>query len=175
MQGLFCSVWNGIMDKPSDAAILERAFRLTNDAMHAVALQRRRLRSAEPEDKHFFRHWTDLQFLIVALRRLRRAAQLASNVPLSKTELADALRRFDEALPMVSTMRNVGEHIDDYALDNEKRHHRQIHRRLLEVGAWDGTTYEWLGMELDIDQAHDAAFALFQSVRKALKSFPKLL
>jgi hypothetical protein len=53
--------------------------------MFTVALQRRRIRSKEPEDDVFvMRWWADLQFYIVALRRLRRAAELASRVPSAK-------------------------------------------------------------------------------------------
>ena len=70
------------MGRPSDAAILERARSLATEAISTVALQRRRPRSTEPEDGVFvFRWWADLQFLIVALRRLRRAAQLAARTP----------------------------------------------------------------------------------------------
>lgn len=66
-------------DKPSSAAVMERAFSLVNEAMFTVELQRRRVRSEEPEDSRFpARWWADVQFLIVALRR---AAELASGVP----------------------------------------------------------------------------------------------
>src|SRR5579859_2833960 len=58
------------MTGPSDAAILERAKSLSNEACFTVSLQHRRLRTTEPEDQVFvFRWWADLQFLIVALRR----------------------------------------------------------------------------------------------------------
>lgn len=57
-----------------DAAALERAKSLANWACYTIALQRRRLQSGEPEDETFiFRWWADLEFLVVTLRRLRRA------------------------------------------------------------------------------------------------------
>src|SRR6185503_12268591 len=49
--------------RPSDAAILERASSLASEAMWTFAMQIRRLRSKEPEDKEFsLRWWADLQF-----------------------------------------------------------------------------------------------------------------
>jgi hypothetical protein len=119
------------MPRPSDPAILERAHSLANKAVHTVALQHRRLRGAEPEDDTFiFRWWADLQFLIVALRRLRRAAQLASHVPTVTNDIDQALRQFDRALPGLATMRNIGEHIDDYALETPRRRHNVGRREL---------------------------------------------
>lgn len=163
-----------ITDKPTDAAVLERAYSLINEALHAVALQRRRVRSSEPEDNDFVsRYWVDLQFLIVALRRLRRAAELASHVPAVKEKLVTALKRFDDDIPGLKTMRNVGEHIDAYALDDDKRHHKNISRKSLQVGSWDGTTYEWLDMKLNVDDALQAAVELYQTVRRVLKDHPR--
>jgi len=161
-------------DKPTDAAILERAYSLVDEAMHTVALQRRRVRSTEPEDEDFvFRYWADLQFFVVALRRLRRAAELASNVTVSKDNIKIAINKFDKDIPCLKVMRNVGEHIDTYVLDGDKRHHKEISRGLLQVGSWDGTTWKWLDMKLNIDDAFQAAAELHQAVRKELKSFPK--
>ena len=98
---------------PSKAAILERARSLANEAMFTVALQRRRIRTDEPEDDVFvMRWWADLQFFIVALRRLRRAAELASRVEPVKDIVILALHSFDDALPQLAVMRNVGEHIE---------------------------------------------------------------
>ena len=95
---------------PSEAATLGRARSLAFDARFTVALQRRRIRSREPEDDVFvMRWWADLQFLIVALRRLRRAAELASRVELVKDSLTSAVGTFHDALPQLAVMRNVAE------------------------------------------------------------------
>lgn len=153
-------------DEPSEVVTLERARSLANEAMFTVALQRRRTRSTEPEDEVFImRWWADLQFFIVALRRLRRAAELASRVPLAQgTGLSVALRDFDNALPQLSKLRNVGEHIDEYAVDGSKRRHKDVDRRFLQVGTWDGNTYQWLGESINVDVAHDAAYELFSAI-----------
>ena len=154
------------MTGPTDAAILERAKSLCNEACYMVLLQRRRLQTIEPEDEVFvFRWWADLQFLIVALRRLRRSAELvAKRVP----SVGDAIRKFDNALPDLAKMRNVGEHIDDYAVDHpKKRRHRDVGRRQLQVGKWDGKVFRWLESSLNVDDALKAAEELLQAVREA--------
>ncbi|MBI2051395.1 hypothetical protein HYT33_01400 [Candidatus Roizmanbacteria bacterium] len=158
----------------SDAAMIERSWSLMNESMRAIDLQRRRLRSGEPEDPDFiFRWWVDLQFLIVALRRLRRSAELATRVSTAKSIISDAIEQFDRELPMLQKMRNVGEHIDDYAVDSEKRRHKDVERFSLQVGSFDGTTYEWLGARLNIDEAHLASTHLLGAVRSVVKNWPK--
>lgn len=70
-------------------------------------------------------------------------------------------------MPGLATMRNVGEHIDDDALDRATRHHRGVNRRMLQVASWDENTYRWLGIDFDIDAALPAAQQLFLAVRDA--------
>lgn len=157
-----------LSDRPSDAAILERARSLVNEGCWTVALQLRRLHGTEPGDEEFLtRQLADFQFLIVTLRRLRRAALIATNVASAADQIHEAITRFDTALPGLATMRNVGEHIDDYDLDRTTRHHRNVNRRMLQVASWDDTTYRWLGIEFDIDAALPAAQQLFLTVRAA--------
>ena len=157
-------------DRPSDAAILERARSLANEGCWTVALQLRRLHGTEPEDEDeefLTRQLADFQFLILTLRRLRRAALIATNVATAAAQIHEAIARFDAALPGLATMRNVGEHIDDYALDRPTRHHRDVNRRMLQVAAWDDTTYRWLGIDFNIDTALPAAQQLFRAIRDA--------
>ena len=85
--------------------------------MWTIDLQCRRLRSSEREDNIFvFRKWADFDFLIVALTRLRRAAKLASDIPEIRELIIPALNAFDLALPGLKKLRNVAEHIDEYAI-----------------------------------------------------------
>ncbi len=126
---------------PSDAVILERARRFANKAMWSVALQHRRLRSTEPEDAEFvFRWWVDLQFFIVALRRLRRAGELARRAASVADFVSKTLTTFDRKLPQLALIRNVGEHIDDYAAGAPGRRYKAIGRGMVQVGAWGGST-----------------------------------
>jgi len=150
--------------KPDDTATYERARRLANQALWTIDIQRRRLNSIEPEDEKFiFRTWGDFHFLVVALTRLRRAAVLASKVPSIRPKMLIALRTFDAALPHLKEMRDVAEHIDDYAVDSGKD--RNISRKALEVARCDGETWHWLGFELDASEALLAAATLFGALK----------
>lgn len=154
--------------RPPDAVILERALSFATEAVYTVALQRRRLRSQEPEDDRFvLRLWADLQMLIIMLRRLRRAAELAKQVPTVRDSIHRALAEFDQALPTLTKMRDVGEHIEDYALD--QGHDETVSRRTLQVGSWNGTTLEWLGGSLDVDAAMRAAEELYRAIQAAAR------
>jgi hypothetical protein len=154
------------MDTPSDAATIERARSLANEAIHMAALQRRRLQSAEPEDETFvFRRWADFQFFIVSLLRLRQAALLAARPRASKAGIESAISEFDESLPGLRKMRNVGEHVDEYAV--ERGRDRGVTRRALHVGTFDAMTLEWLGERLDADEALAAAERLYGAIQDA--------
>ena len=146
---------------------------IANEALWTISLQCRRLRTNEPEDGKFaMRFWVDIQFLIVALRRFRKAIEIARSVPNLTLEIAAALKRFNDAIPDLDKMRNVGEHIDDYAWDNPARHRKDVTRRDIQVGTWNPDTGEflWLGSSLNIDFAVKAAEELFFTYRKAIKA-----
>ncbi len=154
------------MDTPSSAATIERAHSLANEAIHMVALQLRRLQSEEPEDEIFvFRRWADFQFFIVGLRRLRQAALLAAQPKGTDTAIQNAIREFDEALPGLRKMRNVGEHVDEYAVEHGRD--RSVGRRALQVGTFDATTLEWLGERLNAEDALRAAERLYGAIKNA--------
>lgn len=159
------------MNAPSDAAIYERARRLASNAMWTISLQRRRLKTKEPEDQEFvFRLWADFQFFIVALTRLRRAAQLATKAPVLRNAVRQALVDFDAVLPMLKPMRDAAEHIDDYAMDQGRN--STVSRGSLEVWASDETTFHWLNYELNTDTALSAALQLFQAIQHAKSLLP---
>jgi hypothetical protein len=72
-----------------------------------------------------------LRLLIVALTRLRRAARLAAGIPQLQASLDGALAQFNRDLPDLKKMRDVAEHIDDYALNQGRQ--KAIVRQSLEV------------------------------------------
>lgn len=151
---------------PLDTVVLERSRNFCSEACFTVALQHRRLRSVEPEDETFvFRYWADLQFLIIALCRLRRAAELAQRIRSLSQPVKQAIRELDRALPGLKKMRNIGEHFDSYALDDPQRHDPSVSRGDLQVGQWDGTVYRWLNQAIDVDVALVAAEHLFQRIK----------
>lgn len=140
--------------------------------MWSVELQCRRLESVEPEDAMFaLRRWTDFDFLIVALTRLRRAARLAATTPQLHASLGAALAQFDSALPDLKKMRDVAEHIDDYALDQGRQ--RAVARQSLEVSTMEdeGLTLHWLQARLNAREASQASRTLFAAVKEASRLF----
>jgi hypothetical protein len=152
--------------KPDDAATYERARRLANLAVWTVKVQLRRLQAVEPEDEDFIlRKWADFHFLVVALTRLRRAAELAQKVPKLKETMRKAIKDFDAALPSRKKMRDVAEHIDEYAIDWGKD--RSVSRKSLEVASCNGVTWTWLGYEMDANEALKASGQLFETIRQS--------
>jgi hypothetical protein len=132
--------------------------------MWTIALQVRRLRTKEPEDGEFlFRKWADFQFLIVALWRLRRTAELASRVPEIAGQIRHAIIAFDTVIPDLKKMRDVAEHFDEYALDSGRD--KSISRRSLEVASVGPTRFEWLGFTLDTESAVEASSELFAAIK----------
>lgn len=157
-------------NKSSDASTLERAKSLCNIAIFTVSLQYRRLQTAEPEDKAFiFRELADFHFMITALIRLRTSAKIAARVPYASKIINRAIKQFDGALPALIKMRDVLEHIDDYALD--KGRHTDVQRQQLQVTQWGSAVYSWLGEELNVDDALAAAEKLFRAVVDVVKLY----
>ncbi len=151
----------------SDAEILALARTFASEALRMVALQHRRIRS-EPEDE-VFAFWADLQFFVVSLRRVRQAAELAAG---SRPAIRAAIDRFDSELPQLRRMRNVGEHIDEYALG--RGNDKTVERRALLVGGFsDEGDFRWLGSELNIERALKAAESLYYTVSDASKASPR--
>ena len=155
--------------KPSPEATYERARRLANFAMWTVSIQCRRIKSSEPEDDRFvMRKWADFHFLIVALIRLKKAAILAKKVPIIKLKIELALQEFDLELPDIKKMRDVAEHIDEYATDDGRN--KNISRKSLEVSRLNETALEWLGFKLDADKAMEASSKLFEAIKDCSSS-----
>jgi hypothetical protein len=147
---------------------------LASNALYAVDLQLRRIRGAEPEDDEFlFRKWMDIQFLISTLWRIRLAAAAAAKRLPDDAFIAAAIESFDLQVPHLKGMRDVGQHLDDYATDSPKRRVRRVGesrpvgRRQLEVGGWSDDQFHWLGMTLDFGKARMAGMELYGTLRAA--------
>jgi hypothetical protein len=94
---------------------------------------------------------------------LRRAVELAAKVPEISQQMRVALKTFDAALPHLKKMRDVAEHIDEYATDDGRD--RSISRKSLEVASSDGEVWEWLGFEMDAGRALSASATLFGALK----------
>jgi hypothetical protein len=141
---------------PADDVVLKRGLSFAYEALQAADIQLQRAREpATSKPGGAFQWWIDLQLFIVALRRLRRAAELMSRVDEYRTEILDAISRFDSSVPNVGLFRDVGEHIDDYSLG--QGFNEAVGWRQLQVGEWDGNVFRWLDLNLNADEALVAA------------------
>jgi len=120
---------------------------------------------------YVLRTWADFDFLIVALTRFRRAVRLASEVPQLQASLDAALAHFDRVLPDLKKMRDVAEHVDDYALDEGRQ--KAVRRQSLEASTMEteGPTLYWLESKLNAREACKASQALFGAVKEASRFF----
>lgn len=147
------------MAELTDEQILEDAFWLARNAVYMVDLQYRRVMEGSE-------WWIDMQFFIVALRRLRNVCGLAGH----NRDVKRALTAFDRMLPDLKAMRDIGEHIDAYARGTGKR--KDVERDSIEDGQLeDDGTFSWPGLagrySLNVNTAWKSANALFTAVHAA--------
>lgn len=159
----------------SDAARVERACSLGNKAAKAIDLQVRRIRLyfENPLDDEFEAMiWADIPFLLNAVSWMRRAAVVARAVPRCQDAMTAAIQVYDTALSNYFVMRNVQEHLNDYALEvggpGQKQRRpdgRPVGRRQLEVAACSPDEFRWLGYVAKYDDALTASAQLLQEIR----------
>lgn len=155
---------------PDASLNADRAVRLASESMRAILMQIRRVQGEEPEDAEWLlRVGMDYQFLVVALWRLRMAASMVRPYAAA---VDDALTSFDQALPDLKRMRDVAQHIDEYAVDGPGRRHKRtdgsrLGRRSLEVEVLGNDRYHWLGGTIEVRQAREAAQRLYSAIRQA--------
>lgn len=88
----------------------------------AVRRQIERLREFDLHDAYErARREADTQFLLVAMWRLRIAAEMAQDLVDHSPLVTEALSGFDEAFPRLRNLRHVLMHYDNYLLENTKR------------------------------------------------------
>jgi hypothetical protein len=144
-------------------------FALTQ-AMWGVAMQHERAHTTTQDDERFgglgFRQEIDLQFLLIALRRLRRMAGRVN-----KLAPDDALRKelgsFDGGLPTLKTMRDVDEHLDEYIVGDGQRK-EDIELASLGVSLRAEGVLEWAGLKLDLDDALVRAERLYKEAVRVM-------
>lgn len=160
----------------SEAAVVERAKSFANQWMWAVSLQHNRITSPRPQDTAFHPfgldsfNEADVHFLVIALRRLRTAASTLEHAPQVWNPVRDAIHAFDARLPWVKRLRDVFEHLEDYAVDSNLRK-SDTSRRELQVWAGGENGMQWLGYDVDWMEALLAAKDLYAAVKAAHDSF----
>ncbi len=158
---------------PTKLAVLDRAVRLGSDSLWGITVQLRRIRGAEPEDAEWLmRAWTDIQFLVVVLWRMRLSGALALSADTEVERLQEALSSFDVQLPDLKRMRDVAQHFDEYSADGPGRRHTRpgradkVGRRMLEVGSWSSSEFRWLDGSINFETASRASHKLYAAVRE---------
>jgi hypothetical protein len=157
------------------AAVVERGRSMANQWMWAVTLQHDRIRNPRPQDKAFhpFRvdgfNEVDVHFLVIALRRLRTVATTFEHAPEQWESVRSATCTFDKKLPWLKRLRDVFEHLEDYAVD---ANHRRSATTRRELQVWSGgeDSIQWLGYDVDWNQALSAAEDLYGAVKTAFDS-----
>lgn len=136
---------------PDWPVVLGQALRQAEDASWTVALQCRRLKSdAAGEARRGLRLRADLQMLLIALRRLRRSAELAALAPEARDELSIAIAAFDRPLPdlwRLEDMETLFERAPVAIADD-----------------WSGPIIPLPGGVLNIDDALDCSDALLTAI-----------
>lgn len=147
------------MQKVQQVTLWEEAKSLANIACWAIELQVERLQREEPEiDDFVLQNVVDFHFLVTAISRLRRAADLACKA----VDISDQIRDFDKAVDGWRKMRNALEHIDDYW--RHEGRDKSIEPGALPVFEF-GPVIRWLDTELDLDVCKRASSALFQAIK----------
>lgn len=153
----------------TDQALVERMRTEATTWVNGVHMQHHRISKplAVPDDPSAgaWRQEIDLHFLLVALTRLRRAVGLATRVGLIQQALLVRIAEFDDQVPYLLRLRNVGEHFDDYTIG--KGRDSQVKRAQLQTWSMGSDTngqltWTWLGVEMRPAEAHAAAKNLYR-------------
>jgi len=159
----------------SEAAVVERAKSLANRWMWAVSLQHDRITRPRPQDNAFHPfgidafNEADVHFLAIALRRLRTVATTLEHAPQVWDSVHSAIQAFDDRLPWLKRLRDVFEHLEDYAVDSNLRR-SDTSRRELQGWSASENGMQWLGYDVDWNEGLFAAEDLYAAVKTAYDS-----
>ena len=160
----------------NDAAIMERAKSMAIDWMCAISLQHDRIVNPRPQDQSFnpfgqnILNETDVHFLVIALRRLRTIATTLEHVPQHWSTIRPAIDEFDNKLPWLNRLRDVFEHLEDYAVDSTSRR-SSTSRCELQVWSSNEDGMNWLGYNVNWEKAYEAAKDLYATVKEVSDAF----
>lgn len=137
----------------------EEGRRLANIACWSIELQICRLTRGKTEIPEFvMQPIADFHFLLIAINRLRRAADLVNKA----IDISPQIDEFDQTLPGLIKMRNIMEHIDNYW--QRKGHDPSVSPGELPNFAFSNVV-AWCGEELDLETVRKASSRLFQAIQ----------
>lgn len=93
-------------------------------------------------------------------------------VPPVWDSIRNAIQIFDEKLPWIKHVRDVFEHLVDYAVDSNLRRTKTSRRELQVWGSFE-TGMQWMGYDIDWKRGLLAANDLFNAIKAAYDSFFK--
>ena len=141
-------------------ALYEDGRMMSSLAMWSIKLQMQRLNSIEPElTEYQIQNLVDLHFMVTALTRLRKIAEMLSGL----IDISTELREFDKKLPDLKNIRNILEHIDEYRI-GEGRDKKVGINGLLTVGL-DVENISWCGYDLNLIEALQLSEDLFEAIK----------
>ena len=163
---------NFIQEKGEWLAACDDALIVANYFVFAVELQISRVREERVDVEPFvMRPFVDLEFLLVALTRLRRAANVINLFPYTETKLSQAIEKFDKRLSGLKQLRNITEHYDEYLLKIDRG--KNIDLKTIRSGymtkCMSYDSVEWMDFRLDLDECLAAAKELYISMKSARK------
>jgi len=135
---------------------------LANRAMWTIELQLRRLDSKNLEIEAFEQQaLADFQFLLIALDRLEKSANLVN----SAVDISEDLNMFCERMPWLRKLRNAQEHIDEY--QQGKGRDRSIDIAGLHVFHFGQNEIHWLDEKIDLNNILSTSNQLFGAIKMA--------
>ena len=153
--------------KHSDAHILEVSKSQANQWIKAMELCRRRILDTNSDSvfaDRLFRLEVEIHFFLVALLRFYRALALADTRLPNNPHRKERVRKFHEYIGIKRTMRNVGEHFDDYLAG--RGHNPMIDTRGLQVWSMevnqDNVRFTWLDETFDLKRTMGESERLWQ-------------
>jgi hypothetical protein len=139
---------------------LEVALAFSHIAMEALEIPRKRLlavRAGEPIGPW----WPDAQNFVIALNRLRNTIKIMSRDPRVKKSINLKLKKFEAAVPSLTVMRDIGEHLDEQVTRSAKAIKHGVLAESIQIDSFDGHRLTWLGdHSLNIDVAFASAMDL---------------
>lgn len=121
--------------------------------------------------------FADFQFMIVAMWRLRRVVeQLVLKVPTTFFSLETDLAEFDDAMPVLKRLRDVGEHVEECNLDvgsgsGGKSEVDPVYRQQLQTFGFGQHSMNRLGECFVYDDAWAAALRLSLAFEHAVRTW----
>ena len=161
-----------IQEKGEWLAACDDALIVAKNFEFAVVMQISRVREERADVEPFvMRSFVDLEFLLVALTRLRRAANVINSFPYTETKLSQAMEKYDRRLSGLKQLRNITEHYDDYLLKKDRG--KIINLKLIRSGymtkCMSYDCVEWMDFKLDLDECQAASEELYTSMKAARK------